>query len=110
MRTVLAALVLTCCTYAHVQGVGTFVGGNDLYEACKDDASQFCVGYLMGAADVASNTVVATTLCIPHEATAGRLRSVLMRYLDEHPEQREEPAYRVVLLALLDAFPCERVP
>jgi Ssp1 endopeptidase immunity protein Rap1a len=44
--------------------------------------------------------------CIPKGITEGRLQEVVRRYLDKHPEYKGYIGYQVVVVSLVEAFPC----
>jgi hypothetical protein len=46
-------------------------------------------------------------VCIPSEATLAQVRDVVIRYLQEHPEERHYAASSLSLRALVLAFPCK---
>lgn len=106
------------------------IDGNTVYGACKatsDIQQGFCVGWMLGqiegssmgafivlnqlgeydtAADV--NPVINLFLgrCIPDTASNQQLQDVVVRYLEQHPETRHQPARLLASLALGEAFPC----
>jgi hypothetical protein len=45
-------------------------------------------------------------ICYPDKVTAEQAADVVRNYLDDHPADRDEWKYRVVTLALTEAFPC----
>lgn len=47
------------------------------------------------------------TICVPQDATPRQFMLVVEKYLKEHPEELHEPAYRLIDIALMEAFPCE---
>jgi len=110
---------------------GQTIDGNTLYSACmaSEDLIQqgFCIGWMIGqiegessgafivlsqagddntAAEV--NPVINLFLgrCIPESATNQQLKDVVVRYLENHPETRHQPARLLANLALGEAFPC----
>ncbi len=44
--------------------------------------------------------------CTPERTTLGQIAAVVSKYLNAHPEQWNQAAYLLVLLALKEAFPC----
>ena len=88
--------------------------GNDLLRDCTNDnvrASQsFCVGFIAGAwaGALIEGSVYhpgKPNFVIPNEANLSQLKDVVVKFLNEHPEQRHLPAGVLVLLALKEAFP-----
>jgi hypothetical protein len=108
----LAILLLTLTTSQGVADTGSFVGGNDLYEACRSDYSgDFgkCIGYVQGIADAAAtlaNSGDAKCLfAIPRGVTAGQIRDVVVKWLTDHPQDRHYTASSLAISAFIDAFP-----
>ena len=58
------------------------------------------MGYVTGVCDATCYLFE-----IPSTATVGSICSVVGEYLDAHPERRHEPAFGLVLSALIEAFP-----
>ena len=58
------------------------------------------MGYVTGVCDATCYLFE-----IPSTATVGSICSVVGKYLDAHPERSHEPAFGLVLSALLEAFP-----
>ena len=91
------------------------VSGNELMDFCapNDDLPPFmCLGYILGAADFigaqieAGGTQRTVGLCLPSSVTRRQKFEVVMKYLQEHPEQRHYDAAGLILSALVQAFPC----
>ncbi len=108
------------------------VAGNDIAAACDhiqeaDVRAGYCIGYITGAwegmkrgaaqivmlsdADQTATEVDASTnsllgICIPLAVESGQIIDVFVRYLDDNPAQRHQPARSLLYGALLDAFPC----
>ncbi len=86
--------------------------GNRLLQICsasKDSHSDFCSGFIVGARDGA---VLATKLRdakaildVPVEVKQEQMVAVLVKYLNDHPEERHKPAALLVIFALSKAFP-----
>ncbi len=80
-----------------------FYDGNRLYEECKGQSALSCLGYIVGVADTAR--LFPKPICVPEGVTAGQLRAVVLKYMEEHPEDRHYSGTSVVGSALLGAFP-----
>ena len=116
MRTAIALLVMLLVG-APVRG--GFYDGNELkvgLELFRSMASQRlkltehieggkALGYVLGVADSASWESVA---CAPANVTAGQLADVVLKYLQDHPEERHKAAVGLVATALINAFPCPK--
>jgi len=96
--------------------------------ATDDLAAQgFCVGWVVGftegenfgsmmfqgftdsPTDAASINAVSEAVlgrCIPVEATTWQLRDVILKHLEDNPEQRHESARFLANLSFRLAFPC----
>jgi len=88
-----------------------WTSGTDLGVECNNTKDQFstgaCVGYIVAAAEIAdSGYLQGYRTCIPKGASAGTLQDVVRRHLDRHPELKEYVGYQVVVVSLMEAFPC----
>lgn len=68
-----------------------------------------CLGYIMGVIDMSKSSQVEPHLqygasSTPYGATAGQLKSIVVKYLNEHPELRHYVAQDLVYLAIKLAF------
>jgi len=87
--------------------------GNDLYSVCgyQNERSELatgmemaCIAYIASAADSYS-----VTFCPPPDSsTRGQARDVVVKYLKEHPKDRQNPAIHEAWLALSAAWPCKQ--
>ncbi|MFK4794650.1 Rap1a/Tai family immunity protein [Sphingobium sp. ZW T5_29] len=97
---------------AHAQ----FQTGNQIYRDClvdrTDDAyyqkSSFCMAYVSGAFDaiLLARQVNGKPDCTPDGLTVGQMRDVALKYMRDHPENRNLSAAGIVLLSIMDAWPC----
>ena len=86
--------------------------GNDLYDSCKAaisaaakprDVDEFKVGYCIGALNA-----VSLPPCVPEKVTIGQMIAVAIKFMDDHPEQRQQKLPRLLTDALKTAWPCTR--
>lgn len=97
---------------AHAQ----FLSGNQIYSDCQanksDDTyyqkSAHCTAYVMGAFDaiLLARQLNGKPDCTPNNLTAGQMRDVTLKYMRDHPENRNMSAASIVLLSIVDAWPC----
>jgi hypothetical protein len=70
-----------------------------------------CVGIIEGLAVTASDldptVFVISRSCAPDNATLGQMATVVVHWLDQHPERWNEDFKALALLALHDAWPCK---
>ena len=69
-----------------------------------------CVGALEALAMMASNmdkALVVTSSCTPDDVTLIQMTTVVVRWLDQHPQRCHEDFRVLALLALHDAWPCK---
>ena len=83
--------------------------GNDLFNYCEDTgvnwSSGYCDGYVSGIAELATTV---GSIC-PSEAVNNRqVWDITRKYLEQHPETRDQVAEYLVLRALMDTFPCPK--
>ena len=74
--------------------------------AAKAWEAAYCVGYVVGVADVANNDPSQLRICIPPAITQAQIRSVVVQYLAQHPEEGDYAAFSSVRIALRQSFPC----
>ena len=92
-------------------GPHVWTTGKDLVEQCSNVRDQFstggCVGYVVAAAEIAdSGRLKGYRTCIPKNVTKGHLQDVVNKYLAKHTEQLEYIGYQIVVVALVEAYPC----
>jgi hypothetical protein len=63
-----------------------------------------CVGYIWGATSTAAQ---AGSICLKG-AQANQLIDVIKQWLQTHPEIRQNSASSLVIMALMEKFPCNR--
>lgn len=105
--------------------------GHDLQDRCRDalrliedpgrvppDSPDFadatlCLGFVQGVGDTGAllaeldaEEVAALRNCKPARATAEQVTRLLMRHLEDRPEDANLPGAAIVLITLHDAFPC----
>jgi hypothetical protein len=75
--------------------------------------SGFCLGYLKGAAEMSrlrANVPLLPAVCVPDALTVGQVRNLVVRYMEEHPEELHYASIYLVHNALEEAFPCPAKP
>ena len=111
-----AAVAMGLATAVPVPARAQFYTGNEIYGDCQaseSDAAYFqkwarCTSYVTGAFDA---ILLARQLndkpdCTPDRLTVGQMRDVAVKYMREHPENRNMSAAAIVLLSIMDAWPC----
>ena len=107
-----ATAVALACLPASAQAQGAFYSGNQLWSRCSADNHYemgVCMGFVMGVADAmaAGSAILGSRACLPQQSTGEQAQDVVMRYLEQHPEWRHQPAAGLVADALAEAFPCK---
>lgn len=72
-----------------------------------------CLGYLKGVAEMSrlrEKLPKLPPVCVPDAVTVGQVRNIVVRYLEEHPEELHYSSIILVTNALDEAFPCEAPP
>ena len=127
---IIAAILLSFTSFTPVLGHGKVHDGNDLLQKCSNvirtfeagikeseitktmlaDAN-FCSGMMQGM----TNTIIffdafqvtQSIVCLPEDGISnGQAAKVVIKYLEEHPEQLHVADSGLAFLALMDAFPC----
>jgi hypothetical protein len=89
-----------------------FLSGNDLLDLCtgSPDDRSLCTGYVQGAVDQESARVqfdkVVPLFCVPAGVIVQQVIDITVRYLQNHPEQRQNVASGTVVNALMQVWPC----
>ena len=84
-----------------------FVTGNDLLrrmDAPETYEKMYALGFVLGVHD----SFDGESICSGANVTAGQLRDVVKKYLEDNPANRNISAYILVLVALATAFPCSK--
>lgn len=94
-----------------------FMDGNTLAGLCAADVeweSGGCVGYIVGVADAFDHRHLANTggvdggkYCIPDSATREEIVGLVVKSLDENPNDLPNLALYLVSNAFVDAFDCD---
>lgn len=124
--------MLACVSAASAKSSEPF-SGNDLYHACEaredQSLSSFCIGYVIGTWDGMVIGAVSAFygasskgasvddinliwplvlgVCQPAGVTNEQIKDIFVKYLSEHPENRQVPARFLLLDAMREAFPCQ---
>lgn len=108
-----ALMALICFALATMNcHANQYKTGNTLLEACNDEYLQmFCMGYVVGVADLVQGLQSAKVfdppgICIDQPVTQGQLKAVAVKYLEENPQDLHYTANSLVFSALRKAFPC----
>jgi len=88
------------------------VHGTDLLRFCSDHVdtseAEFCDAFLLGIRDGVTLATelrgVKPILEVPLEVKQDQLKAVVVKYLNDHPEELHKPAGMLVILALSKAF------
>lgn len=83
-----------------------WMSGNQLHDTCSSGTAvdkALCLSYVMGVLD--GSRFLDQPLKTPTGATGGQVRDVVAKYLEDHPETREQPARTLVKSAVVDAWP-----
>lgn len=67
-------------------------------------SASVAMGYIRGVSDALS----ISKACIPQNASPGQKMAIVHKYLNNHPEMWNRPAFDVVAFALTEAFPCKK--
>jgi hypothetical protein len=85
-----------------------FDSGNSLFDSCNNasDASKqsHCLAYIAGVSDVLDGMHIT---CTGGHVSLDEVKDVVVKYLREHPEQRNSDADDSTSIALTLAFPCK---
>ena len=113
-----ATLLLGLLFYANITYAVT---GSQLYEFCtskSDNSKIFCDGVIFGNAEglQVMNRISfqrypkmfnEKLYCIPKEAPPRDIVDTVVKFLNDHPEERYQATAFITLMALSRAFPCK---
>jgi len=120
--TTLITVIVLCLAFCGRAGAQTTTGA-DIQNKCKELTANkafsfdggFCAGFMDGiiadetmwhlSDDVQKQTHI-LSFCLPETGTNGQYLQVLVKYLDEHPEELHKPAAFLLREAFNKAFPC----
>jgi Rap1a immunity proteins len=108
---IVAAFLAVASHHAHA-GYG-YENGNNLLMLCTDGTNLFsqgmCLGYFQGVIDEVITVQAANNSgpCVPTDVTGRQLVDVVLKYLREHPETRNQSAALLATLATIEAWPCK---
>ena len=107
------AVFLGLCSGAQAEGY--FKNGNQLYLECNSANTYdvaICLGYVMGILDQIElyADVSKTQTCIPANVTAGQVKDVVVKQMNDDPANRNLPASSIVFEAAFKAWGCEPPP
>lgn len=83
--------------------------GDDLTRVCTDKdktREALCVGYVSGVSETLTSVLQTSGICAPDSVSLGKLITVVVDYVNAHPEERQGSAVPLVWSALVDAWPC----
>ena len=108
LRIFLSGLIASmfCVSTARAQDAG------HLKEQCSASDQGACYAYIAGVVDtlrMLSHKTAGGFFCAPQGTQGEKYVSVTTAYLSSHPESLKFNAADEVMLALMQAFPCERV-
>lgn len=88
-----------------------FQDGNGLYAAISSPSEYtriYSVGYISGVVDSGKLGLNGFKYCVPEAATAGQLKDVVEKWLEENPATRHYAAPGLIAAALQASFPCKK--
>jgi len=90
----------------------TWTSAADLVERCNT-VDQFsageCAGYVVGVAEITdSGYLKGYRSCIPPRVNKGQLADAVKKYVAKHPDYQQSVGYQVVVMALVESFPCDK--
>lgn len=104
-----AIAVVSIGSPAIAQSQDGLTGNALLRTICDRQGESTCLAYIRGVAEglkVSEGSGAARLFCLPVGGDYGQARDVVVKYLNDHPEQRHYPAAYLVSFALTQAFPC----
>ena len=96
-------------------GVRFITDGNYLYNTGIEynkveqgiNGNYFNNAYYIGYVNAIGDTYNGIFFCPPKNVRLGQILDIVFRYLQNHPESRNKPAYEIVTKALKEVWPCK---
>ena len=117
MKLWIAIVVLMFATVGHAgkaEAMTSYLGGSTLLELCESGSvadQSVCTGYIMGIADITVTYDgwgrMTKSFCIPDNAHTSQLKKVVIKGLNEKPENLHLSASSLVFNIFKKAFPCD---
>jgi len=104
-RLIALALTMSVASISN-QASAQWVNGNQLYAWCSSEVlweKASCSSYVAGSLD--QSDLSANALQTPQGATRGQMAAVVLKYLNNHPENRDWPGGLIVFAAVREAWP-----
>lgn len=102
------ALLAALLTSTPVKAV--FDTGNELHGYCssaKGEEMSFCLGLITGYYE---GFTISFSCKATEKVTRGQLRDVVLKFLNDNPQDRHRPAAILAARAYLLAFSCTKIP
>ena len=115
LLTMIALTVLmTVSTNPRAAKAITGMTGSELLGYCENEgvySQGLCDGFIDGVGDGFQSFALyigrRLPFCYPQDATVEQVRRVIVKYLEEHPQDLHYSAAESAFIALGDAFPCD---
>lgn len=107
------AMMFTHAAVYPTQAAVSFQTGSELLEDCsanKEPGWGVCHGFIIAvgsSSDCQNSFMGEFYFSLPEGATAGQIKKIVIKYLNEHPEKLHLPAAPLAAAALSEAFPCQ---
>ena len=115
LRTIVMTLVVLLLPHAVAADSPkphTWTSGADLTDRCgtmEQFSAGECAGYVVAVAEITeSGYLKGYRSCIPARVNKGQLTDIVRKYIAKHPEYQQSVGYQVVVIALVESFPCEK--
>jgi hypothetical protein len=118
MKTIFGTLATIAVLMSSPAAADTVHSANYFLPACRDFANGNyvnnplqqgeCIGIIEGLAAFAVREPFETNRsCVPDDVTISQVTTVVVRWMDQHPQRWHENFFVLVLLALHEAWPCK---
>lgn len=83
-----------------------YVNGNTLLSDLRGGSNDrmFALGYIAGVADAYDENA----FCLPPRTQLGQIRDIVTKFLEENPKDRHNHAGVLVLVPLMESYPCKK--
>lgn len=115
MKLLSIAILLSISYAAFSPALAEKTSGNKLYATCQNSKNTpVCLGYIAGVVDGYTWTIDKEDSCISKNlssdaVTPEQVYDVVLKYLKDNPQKRNQRAAKLIMTSIHDAFGCSKL-
>ncbi len=108
-KKIILTKILVTLFFLTFNAQATFIDGNTLMGYVKEEqrtgrSSEIFIGYIAGVHDSFNNFLI----CTPPNVTLGQLKAIVIKFMNENPEEWAKSGDYIVSVALAETFSCKK--